>query len=235
MNLADPPTMPSKKRRRLAVIFLDFDGVILESNGPKERAFRQAFEVFGERAASAMAFSEANSAMPRYEKVDHIFRDILHQEPTPERVAPVLARINELAYQNVVAADEVPGAIRFLERYGRRVPLHLVSATPLDQLTPVLEARRLSPYFAGVQGTPPPKTETFRTVLAALGASPSEAVFVGDSASDLEAAVAVGIPFIGRYAGKSFGGTPAVVINDFREIEKALTLDEMRLEVTAVF
>jgi len=238
MHPAEVRSIPQKTRRRLAVIFLDFDGVILESNEPKERAFRQAFEVFGEKAASAMAFSEAHSAITRYEKVDRIFREILHREPTPEVTAPIFARINQLAFENVVASEEVPGALAFLERFGSLVPLHVVSATPIDQLVPVLEARRFTHYFAGVHGVPPPKAETFRRVLSQLGASPSEAVFIGDSASDLEAADAAGIPFLGRDAGKPFGGQPAAVINDFCEIDavlQALKLDDTRHEVTATF
>ena len=53
-------------------------------------------------------------------------------------------------------------------------------------------------FFRGVYGSPPGKTEILAAIVHKTGVLPKEALMVGDSSTDLEAATSVGTFFYGR-------------------------------------
>ena len=83
-----------------------------------------------------------------------------------------------------------------LEFWSARVPLHAVSATPLDELLVIFDRRGMSQYFASIHGWPPKKTELLPELVRDLGYAPQACVMVGDSAEDEAAAHAAGTLFI---------------------------------------
>lgn len=94
--------------------------------------------------------------------------------------------------------------------------------------------RHISAVVGGDYGPPrKPAPDLVHAVLGLLQADPREAVMVGDSASDIEAAKAAGVPVV----AVEYGYTPVpvrdlgadVVIRDFSELAAALArLEEMR-------
>jgi phosphoglycolate phosphatase len=75
----------------------------------------------------------------------------------------------------------------------------------------ILEGLGATPLFAQVLGggdgpARKPSAEGAKQLLAALGVAAVEAIYVGDSAIDLETAAAAGIPFLG--CGWGYGGEP---------------------------
>ena len=71
---------------------------------------------------------------------------------------------------------------------------------------PLMAEQGLTPYFAAICGARENecKADILSRALQALAVSPSEAVMIGDTASDSEAALAVGCDFIGVTYGFGF-------------------------------
>jgi HAD superfamily hydrolase (TIGR01509 family) len=88
-----------------------------------------------------------------------------------------------------------PGAIEGIAALGGRKSTATTKGTPMTRM--VLEQFGFLPYFDHVQGTDgfpaKPEPDVILTALRALGASPEECLFVGDSPSDMEAGRRAGV------------------------------------------
>lgn len=201
----------------LRCVILDFDGVILESNEAKDRAFEDLFALYPEHADAMRAFHVGNRTSPRRVKFER-FAALLGRPDDGAEMERMERHFSEAAFRRVSEAPEVPGARAFLEELARRLPLYVASVTPDKELRRIIAARRLAPYFKGVFGDPPhPKTVAIRAVLEREGLMPGEVLLVGDSPSDREAAASRGLAFLGRDNGR-WAGERSFVFRDMREI-----------------
>jgi HAD superfamily hydrolase (TIGR01509 family) len=94
-----------------------------------------------------------------------------------------------------------PGAAEVLRRMHRRVALGVVTSLPGWMANPMLAAHGLDDLFEVVQtarwGLPPkPHPAGIDRAVAALGVPPAEAVYLGDSQTDLAAAKAAKVSFL---------------------------------------
>jgi phosphoglycolate phosphatase len=188
-----------------AVLILDFDGVIIESNEIKTQVFREIFARFPEHTAAMMAYHESNVAVSRFRKFEHLVHERLGQ-PDGHRLIGELAE--EFSLQTVERLREcplVPGALEFLERFAGRLPIYLASVTPCTDLQQIVAARGLRRFFQGLYGCPPwTKSGAVADVLRITGVRAEHALLIGDSPGDLRAAIETGVPFMGRDSGISF-------------------------------
>jgi phosphoglycolate phosphatase len=126
-----------------------------------------------------------------------------------------------------------PGVREALERLrSAGVRMGICTNKPERPTRELLRDLRLAPYFLAVfggdtvEGVKKPDPRLIHAVLAALGASPAEAVMVGDNANDVAAARAAGIPVILRAGG--YTRVPAKeldadrIISDFFELPEAM-------------
>ncbi len=173
---------------------LDFDGVVLESADIKTRAFERLFD--GDERA--VAYHLEHAGVSRYEKFRHITTEIHGREYTEQVERRLGDEFARLVLDEVLACPFVPGARELLERRGAQVPLYVASGTPQEELRGIVEQRGIESFFSGVFGSPDTKDVIARRVLGGLGVEPADALFVGDALTDMEAARAVGMPFVGR-------------------------------------
>lgn len=203
-----------------AVIF-DFDGIIVESEHIKSRAFAALYREHGQDVADAVvAHHEANGGISRRQKMRWAHRTLLGIEADEALLEDLGRRFSALVEDEVVACDEVPGARAVLNAEASRRPLFVVSGTPHEELQRIVRRRGLDGYFTEVHGSPPEKPVTVRGILDRHGLAAREVLFVGDAMADLRAARATGTRFIGRVAdGKASlfpPGTP--VISDLTQL-----------------
>jgi phosphoglycolate phosphatase len=208
----------------LKLIILDFDGVIVESNGIKDRAFDRLFRDAPRHHAEIMAYHMAHNHVDRHEKFRHIAESILNREATPRLMDEWARRFSEYTRQAIIECPFVPGAEDFLRKAYQRVPLYLASATPQDELDVIVDERRLRPYFRAVRGAPEKKKAMLNRILSEERAAPAEAVFVGDSPEDLQTAKEIGVSFIGRQSRSSFEGASFPVVRDLDELSRRMGL-----------
>lgn len=204
---------------RPKAVFLDFDGVVLESVEVKTRAMRRLFSDRPEHVDAIVRHHVENSGVSRYEKFRHYYAAFFREPLTPQRMSELDRRFGELIFDEIMTADFVPGAREFLERSRGRIPLFVVSATPEAELERVVEARGLARFFRSVHGSPLKKAEHVARLLAAWNLAPEDCLFVGDAKADQEAAAACGVPFVQRLCGEApapFPGPRRAALPDLR-------------------
>lgn len=206
-------------------ILFDFDGVLCDSNGLKGDAFEALYaDDPPEVRAAIRAYHDANGGMPRREKLRRFERDILGRAVDEARIAALVDRFAAAVEQAVVRCQPIPGAQEFVAAHAGRLPMFVISATPHEEMTRIVEARGMRDRFVEVYGSPPGKADTAASIIARHGFRTGRVAFVGDAVQDIAAATALGLPFVGvrdRDGSHPFpAGTP--VIGDLRELEGVL-------------
>lgn len=182
-------------------LFLDFDGVVLESLDIKTEAFRDLYAPHGpEAVARVLAHHKANTGISRLIKIRHCHREFLGIDPSEAELTALGARYAELVEDKVVAAPWVAGAEAFLRAQAGRRPVFVVSGTPDAELKRIVARRGMAALFASVHGSPAVKADIIENLIARHGLDRGRAVMVGDGAADHRAARASGVRFIGRVA-----------------------------------
>jgi len=197
-DIFDNKFLPGTHMTKVAIVILDFDGVILESVSVKTDAFRKLFSFSPQHVDVIVRFHLDNGGISRFDKFRHIFRVILNEELSDEKFQNLSDKFSMLVEDAVVLAPFVAGVSRFLESTAKRYPLYIVSATPEEELKRIVHNKGISHYFAGVFGSPAKKVTHIQGIIAKNHLKKSEVIFVGDAVNDLVAAQDCGIRFIGR-------------------------------------
>lgn len=184
-------------RPPLRAVFLDFDGVVLESADIKTDAFQWLFRREPARRA-IVEYHRRNAGVSRFVKFAHIHRAILKKPYGPAERRRLGAAFARYVRGRVLAAPFVRGARRFIDRYGSRVKLFVVSGTPSAELKDIVRRRGLARSFVAVVGSPPDKAATLRRLLRRHGWRAAETLYVGDALNDHRAATECGVGFLGR-------------------------------------
>jgi HAD superfamily hydrolase (TIGR01549 family) len=121
----------------------------------------------------------------------------------------------------VIACPYVKGAVECLEDLSGRYPLYVASATPLDELRIILEARDLLKYFRDIYGVPLAKKDIFAAICRREKILPAELLFIGDSLEDQRSAEEAGTGFCAIDNGY-FKGDSARKVHDLSQIHAML-------------
>lgn len=184
--------------RRYSVLFWDFDGVIKESVNIKARAYAALFEPFGaDLARRVRAHHERNGGLSRLEKIP-LYLGWAGVEPDAEVVRRYCEAFSVAVRDRVVGCEWVPGAREYLAENHARQRCVLISATPQREMESILEALGITPWFREVHGAPHPKGAAVAAVLRRWACPVDDALLIGDSCSDYEAARAAGVQFLLR-------------------------------------
>lgn len=185
-----------------AAIFFDFDGVLAESVAIKENAFRALFAGYGEDMVErVVALHREAGAISRVVKIERVHRELIGKPLTDGELKAWAARYTETVERAVVACPAVAGTEALLGGQMEHAKLFVVSGTPEDEMRRIVSARGWAGYFAGVYGSPRLKDEIVRTALNEFGLKGADCLFVGDTFTDRDAALATGLAFVGRLNG----------------------------------
>lgn len=183
-------------------IFLDFDGVIMDSMTLKLDAYFLAFAEFGFAREAVLEEQLKYAGLSRGRAVPLMFRGLAGREPTAAETQRILDRFaaEDLRLRPRMAL--LPGVEDFLARAADRgTPLAVVTGTPQEVIDGTMEFFGIRKWFREVRGYPPAKPGHFRELLDRHGLRPGEALYVGDAVVDIRAADEVGIPFVGVNRG----------------------------------
>jgi len=204
------------------VVILDFDGVILESEGIKDWAFQELFKEHVHYLQEIMHYHLSHSATIRYEKFRYITEKILKQRYNQVQEQRLSREFSKLIFTKIIDCPLVPGVKDFLEDRYDQVPLYVASVNPADELREIMRLRDLRKYFKSVYASPWKKKQAIEEILKIESVSPQHTVFIGDSLEDYWAARDANVFFVGRNSGKSFQGADIPIFADFQEITKFL-------------
>lgn len=194
--------MPSV-RSSFKVILLDFDGVLVDSNAVKDKAFEHVFAGEKKHLPEILAYHHRTNII-RFEKFRYIYEHILCRPYTLQDEQRLAEEFSAYCITQVIQCPWVEGAEEFLKAFKDKRPMHLISINPPDDLQAILKARHMEHYFKGVYAVNGLKTEAIISILKQEQITPKEAVFIGDSRGDLESAHQAGVFFIGRRSNYDF-------------------------------
>ena len=181
-----------------AIVF-DFDGVILESAKIKTEAFADVVKDYPKQQAEAfVAYHMIHMGISRHVKFRYFIEEILKQPYCEETEQELADRFSDIVFSRIMECPYVPGAKDFLDRNYRKYDLYVASGTPKAELEQIMEGRDLTQYFKQIYGTPMKKEEIVDVICHDYGYAKEEMVFVGDAATDKNAAYHTGLKFIGR-------------------------------------
>jgi phosphoglycolate phosphatase-like HAD superfamily hydrolase len=212
---------------RYAFAVFDCDGVILQSNMLKSRAFADALA--GEPRHLVDQFVEyhrANGGVSRYRKFEHYFTSIRRSNSHDDQLRMALARYAERVRHGLMTCPVVPGIVEFLTSLqASRVPCAINSGSDQSELRDVLEHRCLSQHFVHVLGSPASKIDNMES-LCTLGFMEGRGIMFGDSRSDFEAAKAFDLDFMFvRYESEWRDASDVLASHGANSIESFLDLE----------
>ncbi len=209
----------------LDAILFDFDGVLVDSVDIKSRVFCALFADHPDHLDAITALHERHGGLSRLVKFDMIYRDILKVPLTEDHRVRLARHFADLVVEQVIACPMIAGAEAVLRALAPRLPLEVVSGTPEPELREIIARRGLTSYFHGIHGSPRGKAEIIGDLLARFGWRARRVVMVGDALTDHEAAMAHGLPFIGRVpAGQASPFPPGTrLVETLTELAPALT------------
>ena len=179
-------------------IFWDFDGVIKDSVEVKSDAFEQLFLTFGrEIAKKVRRHHEANGGMSRFDKLP-LYLKWAGQALSPLLVDKYAQQFSLLVTQRVIDSEWVDGALEYLQSNHNRQQFFLITSTPQKEIENIISQLQIADYFQQVIGSPATKGEAIQSLLNWYNINPEQAVMIGDSSSDYNAATDNNIAFVLR-------------------------------------
>jgi phosphoglycolate phosphatase-like HAD superfamily hydrolase len=209
----------------IKVIIFDFDGVLVESVDVKTRAFAKLFEEYGPDVVKEVTdYHITNGGVSRFEKIKYYYSHILKKPLDKSRLDKLCNQFASIVIEQVVSAPPVEGADLFLSQNYKNLDFYIVSGTPQDEIRTILKRRQMDCYFKGVYGSPAEKHFLIRDILDNIKIERRLALFVGDTMTDYNAALANEVNFIGRVAPGDVSLFPSGtrLITDLTSLEIAI-------------
>lgn len=206
----------------ISCLVFDCDGVLLDSVPVKSTAFGRLAEPYGAEARDRLLlFHALHGGVSRYEKFAWFFRNVLGREISPEESAEWGRKFAEYSLDEVRRCPLVPGAMGVLEKWRGVLPLYVCSGAPQAELGMVLEERGIAPFFTGIYGSPPGKTELLARIIRLAGVAAEETLMIGDAITDRNAAEAAEARFYG--VGDDLRGGPYPWGRDLTSLNEWIT------------
>lgn len=210
----------------IKLIIFDFDGVIADSVSVKTEAFMEIFKQYPDKLKQIRDFHLRNGGMSRFDKFHYIYSKILKKPLAEKEFNELCEKFSKLVFKKVISAPFIKGAEDFLEYCSkRRYQMHVISATPDQEIREIVKRRRLDKYFKEVKGSPRPKIDLIKEVLKKNNCKPYEAIYIGDAINDYYAAKESGVRFIAkiRENNKNFKDVkPDFSISNLRQLQNIL-------------
>lgn len=180
------------------IIFWDFDGVIKDSVGVKSDAFEKLFLSFGKEISKKVRkHHEANSGMSRFEKLP-IYLQWAGQVPSTSLINQFEKKFSLLVKKKVIDSHWVEGVLDYLQNNYQRQNFFLITATPQKEIEEILLKLKIIHYFQQIVGSPTMKDEAIKMLLYKYKIDTEQAVMIGDSGIDYEAALLNQVQFVLR-------------------------------------
>ena len=116
----------------------------------------------------------------------------------PLKVQEFCNQFSSLVQQAVIDSPWVPGVHEYLKLHHTRQGFILITGTPQEEIERILFALDITHYFREVHGAPKSKVTVISDVLKRLNCSPEQALVIGDSKTDFEAAEKNNVAFLLR-------------------------------------
>lgn len=205
-------------------IFLDFDGVIMDSMTLKLDAYCFALQEYGFARENVRVQQLLYAGLSRSRALPLMFESLAGRQMPEDAKERVLRLFSEEDDRLRSRMQIKPGALAFMTEAQKRIPLVVVTGTPQEAIDKTMEHFDLVGFFQEVCGYPPIKAEHLQNQLLKRGLKPEQSLYVGDAIQDYKAAESVGMPFVGINNGDNpFAGlNPLAELNGLEELSGLL-------------
>jgi phosphoglycolate phosphatase-like HAD superfamily hydrolase len=180
------------------VVFWDFDGVIKDSVVVKSRGYEKLFLPYGREVVSRVnKHHEDHGGISRYKKIP-LYLSWAGELASPHQVQAFCDRFSKLVQQAVIDSPWVPGVQEYLRANCVQQCFILITATPQEEIEKILNMLNIACCFREVHGAPKTKATVVNDVLKRLNFASEQALVIGDSGADLEAAEDNNVAFLLR-------------------------------------
>ncbi|SNC66968.1 Phosphoglycolate phosphatase, HAD superfamily [Marinobacter sp. es.048] len=179
-----------------STLIFDCDGVVLDSNAVKTRAFYETALEFGQDAAEQLvAYHKANGGVSRFKKFDYFLANIVKNvDPLPSR-EELVEKYARKVREGLVESRVEPN-IDVMKRLTPDSNWLIVSGGAQDELRWVFSEKGIDVLFeGGIFGSPDSKEEILDREIT-KGNIVEPALFIGDSKYDYLAAKKYNIDFL---------------------------------------
>lgn len=179
-----------------ATLIFDCDGVILNSNTIKTRAFYNVALPYGQAAAEELVnYHVQHGGKSRYQKFDYFISSIIGRGSFPAEIQTLLSSFADEVIKGLMKCEVASGLLSLREATPNSRWL-VVSGGDQKELREVFSKRGLTRLFdGGIFGSPDAKEDILARELI-NGNISLPAVFLGDSRYDYEASSRAGLDFI---------------------------------------
>lgn len=184
---------------RYRTFLFDCDGVIMDSNDIKTRAFYELAVIHGEDVARQLvSYHKKNGGVSRFRKLEYLYREILCRQNCDNDIADAVARYGEIVRQKLMTCSLTKACKDFLRWLPTGAPKFVISGGLENELKDVFKKRGLTRYFDGIFGSPRPKEKIVHQLIEGGGLI-KPAVFFGDTCYDHQIAQHFGLDFVFLY------------------------------------
>ena len=183
-------------------IFIDFDGVVVDSNKFKEKAIEKSiFEIVGKNQTSirAINYFNENAGISRHKKLS-IFFDSYD-------TSAILKIYSQECINFFKIKTPTIGLDKFLtciKQSNSLIKTYILSGGEENEIKLFLEKNNLLKFFEGILGSEQSKFNHLKNLKAK-----ENDIFVGDSKNDLKVSLQIGLKFILFEKYKSFKSFPS--------------------------
>lgn len=171
-----------------------------------------------EEVEQLMKFHRKNGGLSRYVKFRYFFEEIKNQDISEEEVNSFARQFSEVMLQNLVNEHLlIRDAFSFVENNHEIYNMHIVSGSDQKELRHICAQLGIDRYFKSIHGSPSPKKQLVKDLLADNIYAEEETILIGDSINDYEAAVENNISFYG-YNNTKLKETGSQYIEKFSQI-----------------
>jgi phosphoglycolate phosphatase-like HAD superfamily hydrolase len=204
-------------------IIFDWDGVILDSNSVKDRAFEYVLRDYDEvKVAKLLAYHQANGGISRFVKFRMFFEKMLDQTITANQVEELSRQFSDFALKELVdSALQISESVAWVKVNFDKYNFHVASGSEESELIRVAQAQELAHFFKSFHGSPTPKPELVKSILSSNEYLAEETLLIGDSINDFRAAEANSIAFCG-FNRLTLKGLGISYLNEFTDINHIL-------------
>tara|TARA_Y100001936_G_C16048473_1_gene656208 strand:- start:1245 stop:1871 length:627 start_codon:yes stop_codon:yes gene_type:complete len=180
------------------IVFWDFDGVIKDSVNVKSQGYEKLFSTFGKELVGRVnKHHQFHGGVSRLEKIP-LYLAWAGQPSNPAHIQKYCERFSRMVQQAVIDSPWVPGVQEYLRSNKSKQCFILITGTPQEEIERILQALELTSCFSEVHGAPKKKAVVIKEILKRLHYLPNQALVVGDSGTDFEAARDNSVAFLLR-------------------------------------
>lgn len=174
----------------------DCDGVLLDSNQIKTKAFYDIALPYGRTVAMAFVkYHKNHLGISRFSKINYLIESLVGRSPKEGEYESLVEKYGALVFDKLKNSEETFGLRAALAQLPPNVMSYVVSAGAETEVREVLEHKQLTNFFSAVYGSPATKDIVLHR-LTEVGALPLPGVFFGDSRQDYEVAQRFGLDFV---------------------------------------